>query len=261
MADVKKFVNLQEWIRSEERVIVAFSGGIDSTLLLLTASMVLGSDLLAVTAESASLPSRDRDYVTSFCKEQNISHQFIETDEFRNSAYLDNPENRCYICKKELFTKLAAITEERGYRSVLDGTNISDLSGHRPGLNAIREIPIVKTPYIELEITKNDIREMARELKLDISEKPSSACLSSRIPTGRKIRPEDLKLVDVAENLLRDYGFSQIRVRHLGETAKIETVEKEFSKALTMRKNIYSGLRKLGFKDIALSLRCYDEEV
>jgi uncharacterized protein len=256
---MEKLTRLKTWMKEEGRVVVGFSGGIDSALLVVVARQVLGADMLAVTGDSDSVPSRDRVFVTQFCKQHDVQHKFIKTNEFDLDVFRTNPENRCYYCKGELYRILAQYAKQNGYRSVLDGTNASDLSGHRPGYKAILETDAVKVPYIELEITKSDIRAMAADLDLSIAHKPASACLSSRIPTGEKIEPKDLRQVDHAENILRDMGFSQIRVRHHGKLARIQCLRKEADLAVKLDSSIMDKLKGIGYDFVTLDLKPYGE--
>lgn len=255
---LEKIQLLEDWLKREERVIVAFSGGIDSALLVVLTGKILGKNMIAVTADSPSLPSRDRLFITTFCKEYNIEHKFIKSHEFNNKMFLSNPENRCYYCKTELYKELVDYAKLNRCKSVLDGTNSSDLSGHRPGYKAITEIEGVKTPYVELDITKDDIRKLASKLKISIANKPSSACLSSRIPFGSELIPEELAQVDRAENFLRDLGLTQVRVRHHGKLARIQCINNETYLIIGNRKVIEEELKIIGYKHITLDLNCYE---
>jgi len=251
---------LKDWFKKSERVVIAFSGGIDSALLVYLAGEVLGKNSIAIIGVSPSLPSRDKDFAQEFCKKYSIRHKFIETSEFENNDFLKNPENRCYFCKHELFSKLVFYAKENNYRYVIDGTNASDLSGHRPGYRAISEIDEVKTPYVELGITKDDIRNYAKELGIEIADKPASACLSSRVPWGQKLYPKDMKKIDRAENFLKDIGLTQVRVRHHEGFARIQTIPKEITILVENRDLIKKELRKIGYEYVTLDLSCYGEK-
>lgn len=258
-----KLSQLKAWLKAEKRVVVALSGGVDSVLLTYIAKKVLGDDMIAATGESDSVPKRDKIFVVDFCKEHEIRHVFIKTSEFELEEYRRNMEDRCYHCKKDLFRNLSRFAMDNGFNSVLDGTNISDisdLSGHRPGYRAIKEMRCVKNPYIELGITKQEIRGMSKSLGLSVADKPASACLASRIPWSSRIETKDLLLVDRAEDMLRDLGFSLIRVRHHGELARIECAESELGMVIELRKKIDAGLRQLGYKYVTLNLLSYGEQ-
>lgn len=255
--NMSKLDELIRWIEDEERVVVAFSGGIDSAVLAFAAHCALGKNMIAVTGDSDSLPSRDRKFAIDFSAAHSIPHLFIETVEFSDERYRLNPKERCYYCKLALFSKLSDYARRAGYKSILDGTNASDLMDYRPGYKVITELEIVKAPFVELEITKKEIREIAAEMGLSIKDKPSSACLASRIPWGIRIEPSDLKTVDAAENALRDMGFTQVRVRHHGEIARIQLIEKEFALVLQYKTRINKELKKLGYRYVTVDMNCY----
>jgi len=256
---MEKLDNLRKWLRSGERLAVAFSGGVDSTLLVYLAHQELGENMIALTAESPSLPIRDREEAVSFIKKYHIPHLFIKTDEFENEEFRRNPENRCYHCKQELFGQLTDYALKNHFRFVLDGTNQSDLGGHRPGYRAIQESDMTRTPYIELEISKGEIREICQDFGLSVADKPASACLSSRIPRGMRIEPEDLKRVDAAEEMLRDMNFSQIRVRHHGELARIQGIQSEIPTLIQRRIEIGEKLGALGYRYVTIDAVAYDD--
>lgn len=254
---MQKLKALNDWLKREERVVVAFSGGVDSTCLAYAAHKILSDNMMAVTGLSHSVPERDVDFVVRFSGSHGIRHEFIETGEFGVEEYLKNPENRCYYCKRDLFQKLASFAAAGNYKSVLDGTNISDLSGHRSGYKAIKEIPAVKMPFVELEITKEEIREISKIFGLSTAEKPASACLASRIPRGMRIVPSDLKMVDKAEEFLKSCGIKQVRVRHHGDVARIQVEKESFASIIRDREKIERGLKEIGYKYVTLDLTCY----
>lgn len=256
---MEKLEQLKKWIEKEGRVIVAFSGGIDSALLVVVAHQVLKDNMLAVTGDSESVPSRDREFVGKFCSTRGIPHTFIKTREFDIPEFRRNPENRCYYCKGELYKTLSDYANKNGFEAVLDGTNASDLSGHRPGYRAIQEIEKAKTPYVDLGITKDDIRAISDFLKIEIAHKPASACLSSRIPWGMRLDPQDLEMVDQAENFLRDIGIEQVRVRHHDRLARLQCLETDIPKIISSRKKITDGLKKIGYDMVTFDLKCYGE--
>lgn len=248
---------LKELISSYESVVVAFSGGVDSSLLAFVAREVLGDKMIAVTAESPSVPSRDRRSANEFAKQLGIPHETVKTCECDLISYVANPENRCFFCKDELFATLERVADAHGFNFVLEGTNASEILGHRPGFEAAKKRGRVKTPYVELGMTKDDVRKMARVLSLDIAERPSSACLASRIPTGTRITPELLHRVDLAEEYLLGLGCRQVRLRHNGETARIETDDAGMKIVCERAKEIVDRVSALGWKNVTLDLKGY----
>jgi uncharacterized protein len=253
-----KYNDLKEYIKSLESVAVAFSSGVDSTFLLKVAHDVLGDKAIAVTARSCSFPERELKEAIAFAEEQGIKHLIVDSEELEIEGFSQNPVNRCYLCKHELFSKMKDIAEKHGFKEVVEGSNMDDLGDYRPGLTAIQELG-VKSPLRHAELTKDDIRELSRELGLPTWEKQSFACLSSRFPYGQSITPEKLKMVDEAEQLLLDLGFRQVRVRHHDTLARIEIDESQFPKIMEkdMRDRIYSRFREIGFTYVSLDLAGY----
>jgi uncharacterized protein len=248
-----KYQSLQDTIRSYSRVIVAFSGGIDSSLVAFVAGQVLGENALAVTSGSASLKRTDLELSKKLGDDWGIAHQVIVTDELSKSDYRANPTNRCFYCKTSLYTELAQIASAQNYAFVLNGTNLDDLGDHRPGLIAADDYD-VKSPLVEAGFHKADIRALAHELGLENADKPQAACLSSRFPYGTAIDQNLLAQVEAAEDVLADVGFSQYRVRHHGEVARLEILPEEFPLAIRHHADIEKRIKELGYRFIAMDM-------
>lgn len=253
-----KYNDLKEYIKSLESVAVAFSSGVDSTFLLKVAHEVLGDKAIAVTARSCSFPERELKEAAAFAEAHGIGHLIVDSEELEIEGFSENPPNRCYLCKYELFSKMKDIAEKYGFKEVVEGSNMDDLGDYRPGLTAIQELG-VKSPLRHAELTKDDIRELSRELGLATWEKQSFACLSSRFPYGQRITPEKLKMVDEAEQLLLDLGFRQVRVRHHDTLARIEIDGEQFPRIMEkeIRDRICSRFREIGFTYVSLDLAGY----
>lgn len=258
MSTRDKFQNLQDYIRGLGSVLVAYSGGVDSTFLLKTAYDLLGEKVLAVTARSATYPQREYDEAVAFVTAHKIPHRTIISEELAVEGFSANPVNRCYLCKKELFGKLKAIAVKEGLQYVAEGSNLDDNADYRPGLQAVKEFGIV-SPLRHAELTKAEIRVLSKEMGLPTWNKPSFACLSSRFPYGEIITAEKLAAVDRAEQCLIDAGFSQVRVRHHGRIARIEILPEEFDKLMEkdLRERVIREFKKLGFSYVALDLAGY----
>lgn len=251
-----KFTRLKEDLKQMERVIVAYSGGVDSTFLLKTSSIAGMKRILAVTALSETLPHEELSIAREITSALNIEHRIITTEELKNKNFSDNPPDRCYYCKKELFSKLKDIATKENFSFILDGTNTDDTRDHRPGRRAAKEMG-VHSPLLNAGLSKKEIREISRTLGLPTWNKPATPCLSSRFPYGQKITAEGLERVNRAENFLKRLGLTDIRVRDHSGTARIEVIQEEF--AILMEKNnrkeIITLLKSLGYKYITLDLQ------
>ncbi len=251
-----KLEELKKNIREMGSVLVAFSGGVDSTFLLWAAREALGDNVLAVTASSETYPRRELEEAKAFAAQTGVRHLVIETSELAIPGFSDNPPDRCYHCKHELFSKLAEIAAKENIRYVLDGSNSDDCNDHRPGMRAARELE-VRSPLKETQLTKEDIRELSKHNGLPTWDKPSFACLSSRFPYGMKITPEKLQAVGQAEDFLRDLGFNELRVRHHDRIARIEVGKRDFEKLLRHADAVVSKLKSLGYLYVTMDLTGY----
>ena len=209
----EKYQKLKELLRSYGSCLVAYSGGVDSVFLAFVAHQVLGLKALAAIADSPSLPRRELAEALDLAERFKFPVRVVHTHEFQNPNYLANPNNRCYFCKHELFTELAPLARSEGFAVIAYGENASDIGDHRPGAQAASEFQ-VRAPLKEAGLTKADIRQLSAELGLPTSDKPQMACLSSRIPYGEVVSPQKLSMIEQAENVLRDHGFYDVRVRH-----------------------------------------------
>ncbi len=241
------------FIRDCESAVIAYSGGVDSALVLCLAYQELGERALGVTAHSASVPAREREAAEHFAKEIGARHRIVETGEVELPDYQKNPSNRCFYCKTELYTHLIQVAKEESFSTVLNGTNCDDLGDHRPGLNAADDFK-VKSPLVEAGMTKQDVRALSRKLGLPLWEKPASPCLASRIPYGQEVTREKLLMVEQAEDYLLSLGYSELRVRHFGSTARIElpTHEIESMRESSRWQDTVHRLTQIGFKEVEL---------
>lgn len=259
MAVMEKYEKLKRIIKECRRVAVAFSGGVDSTLLLYAAKDALGEDAIAITVSAQFVSEREGYEAVEFCDEIGVKQIIAKVDGLAIEGFAENPPERCYICKKALFKKILEIAENEGIQAVLEGSNLDDDGDYRPGMKALSELGI-RSPLKEAGLTKDDIRNISKELGLPTWDKPSFACLASRFVYGERITREKLKMVDEAEKLLVAIGLKQFRVRMHGEDlARIEVPNDDSSLKLIMdnRAIIVKNLKDLGFKYISLDLQGY----
>ena len=248
-----KHAALKDGLAQLESVIVAFSGGVDSSLLAFVAADVLGAKSLAVTSASASLKRRDLDLARQLARGWGMSHRVIVTDELTRAEYRANPFNRCFHCKTSLYEALRDLAASEGYAHIANGTNTDDLGDHRPGLVAARDFD-VHSPLVDAGFAKADVRALAAQLGLDNAEKPQSACLSSRFPYGSHIDEERLAHVERAEDALANLGFIQYRVRHHEDVARLEVAVDELPRALELREELADAVTACGYRFVSLDL-------
>ncbi|OGW31260.1 MAG: TIGR00268 family protein [Nitrospirae bacterium GWC2_42_7] len=253
----RKYSGLLSLLQNSNSAILAFSGGVDSSFLL-KAMKDSGIKFLAVTASSGTIPQKNILSAVSLAGELEVQHRVIETGELMIEAYTNNPSDRCFYCKDELFGKLKKIASENNFKEIFDGSNADDLKDHRPGRKAAA-LHGVRSPLSECGFTKDEIRKASKELGLDTWDKPSSPCLASRFPYGQKITEPALRQIEKAEDIIRDIGIKEVRVRYHADTARIEVAE-EGMQILMKQENrlmIIESLKALGFKFVSLDMEGY----
>jgi uncharacterized protein len=258
----KKYEKLKRFIEEKGRdgVVIAFSGGIDSSTLAAASYKILGEKAVAVTAQSPTYTPEELEEAKTIAKEIGVKLVVIETNELSDKNFSRNPENRCYYCKKELLNRLLETAHELGFKTVFEGTNFSDLTGHRPGFKAVKEMEQVYSPWVETRFTKEEIRGLAEKIGLSIKDKPANACLASRIPFHEQITAEKLQRIGKSEKIIRELtGVKQLRVRDHNGLARIEVKKEERNRlcnAETMDE-IARRLKALGFKYVTIDAEGY----
>jgi len=254
----QKLAHLKALLEEMNLAVLAYSGGVDSSLLLRAASEVMGSRLIAVTAVSETYPAGELLPAKEFARSLGVTHKILHTEELSSENFVRNTPERCYHCKSELFSKLRRIADSEGISFIIEGSNTDDLNDYRPGRKAAQEFGL-RSPLVEAGFSKDDVRECARMLDLLVWDKPSLACLSSRIPYGTRITPEILKIVQSAEDQLRAHGFRQVRVRHHGEIARIEVKRENFAKLISSEvvETITAAFKEIGYTYVCLDLEGY----
>lgn len=256
MPDV--LTQLRDWFGTLDSALVAYSGGVDSALVMTAAHDQLGDRALACVGVSPSYPVREMHAAVELANRLAVPYRLVHTREHLDDNYAANPDNRCYFCKNELYGRLRRIADDEGWSAVLDGTNASDLGDDRPGMIAAGEQG-VRSPLVELGITKDQVRELAHAMGLAVWDKPAMACLSSRVPHGTAITPALLRQIELAEDALVALGFAQFRVRHHDELARIELLPQDIERAITVRDVIVAEVTAAGYTHVCLDLVGYGE--
>jgi uncharacterized protein len=252
-----KYENLKEILHALGRVVVCYSGGVDSTLLVRAALDALGAEnVLALIARSPTYPESEIAQAVAFCESVGVPFDVIGTDEMGDESFLENSKERCYYCKRHLFGTAGRIARQKGFQYVAEGSNVDDRGDYRPGRRAGAELA-VQSPLDEAGLTKAEIRAISAELGLPTYDKPSLACLASRIPYGTRIDAALLEQIGRAEQVLQDLGMGQVRVRYHGQVARIEGSEDDFDRVMQHKEEIAEALTKLGFLYVTLDLKGY----
>ncbi|MEK6263634.1 MAG: ATP-dependent sacrificial sulfur transferase LarE [Clostridium sp.] len=253
-----KFQKLKDSLKDLKSVAIAYSGGVDSTFLLKVAADVLGNNVIAITAKSSTYPEREFKEAVKYIEGIGAKHIVIISEELEIEGFSKNPVNRCYFCKKELFSKIRKVADDNNINAVLDGSNADDISDFRPGTKAAMELKVI-SPLKDAGFTKDDIRALSKKLGVPTWNKPAFACLSSRFPYGNEITVEKLSMVERAEQFLMDLGFRQIRVRHHEDIARVEVNAEERYKFFDIKimDKVANELKSIGFKYVTLDLLGY----
>jgi uncharacterized protein len=258
----EKYKELTRYIveKGKDGVVIAFSGGVDSSTLAAVSHNILGEKAVAVTAESPTYTPEELEEARKVAREVGVKLYIVETDELSNENFNKNPENRCYYCKKELLERLKKVAKELGFKAVFEGTNFSDLTGHRPGFKAVKETENVYSPWVDTRFTKEEIRAIAKKIGLSVQNKPPLACLASRIPYNERITAEKLKRIGKAEQIIRKITqVQQLRVRDHNGLARIEIGKDERKLFCNVKilDRIATDLKKIGFRYVTIDLEGY----
>lgn len=255
----QQLADLRGRIAAYGSVLVAYSGGVDSTLVAFVAHEQLGGRALACIGASPSLPTRELEQAVSVAKQIGVAHRMIDTQEHLDARYLSNAADRCFVCKSHLFERLRDVASREGWREIADGVHADDRADHHHGINAAR-VHGIRSPLLAVGLGKRAVRELAKYLGLPVWDKPAAPCLASRVPCGTAITPQLLKQIERAEDVLAGLGFRQFRVRHHGELARIELAAMEMPRAMEMSELIVVGLRTAGYRFVTLDLAGFRAE-